>query len=86
VDVWRQPPLALGARSDFGFGVSGDDLEWGGQLRARAESPLVGVWWSRTPATLIVDAGLKSLGFVPGDPLGEGLVLRAGLGLPLGRR
>jgi len=35
---------------------------------------------------VIVDAGVKATGFVQGDPLDGGLVLRAGLGLPLGRR
>jgi hypothetical protein len=86
VDLWRQPPLALGARDDFGIDVIGTGLTWGGEARATAESAIATLWWSSTPATLIVDAGLKSQGFVPGEPLGPGLVLRAGLGLPLGRR
>ena len=86
LEGWRQPPLALGGQPDFGLGFIGADLEWGGQVRARAASPIVTFWGSQTPITLIVDAGLKSVGFVPGEPLGAGLVLRAGLGLPLDRR
>jgi hypothetical protein len=85
LEGWRQPPLALGAQSDFGLDVAASgSLWWGGQVRARAESALVGTWWSPLPITLIVDASLKSNGFAPGQPLGEGLVLRAGLGLPFG--
>ena len=86
LEVWRQPPLTLGAEPDFGIPRAGADLEWGGEVRARAEHPFVSLWGS-PPLTLIVDAGLKTTGFTPGEPLGRGLVLRAGLGLPLiGRR
>jgi hypothetical protein len=35
-------------------------------------------------ATLVIDAGIKTSGFVAGEPLRGGLVLRAGVGLPLG--
>lgn len=86
LEGWRQPPLALGGDPNFGLDFIGADLEWGGQVRARAASPLVTFWGTQRPITLIVDAALKSEGFVPGEPLGAGLVLRAGLGLPLGRR
>jgi hypothetical protein len=81
-DLWRQPPLALGARPDFGLAAIGEDLEWGGAVRGRIESPPV--HWERWPATIVVEAGVKSSGFVKGDPLDGGLVLRAGVGLPLG--
>jgi hypothetical protein len=83
-DFWQQPPLGLGARNDFGVNVIGRDLEWGGALRGRLESPPIHD--GRFPATVIVDAGVKSTGYVKGDPLDGGVVLRAGLGLPLGRR
>ena len=86
LEGWRQPPLALGGQPDFGLALIGAAPEWGGEVRVRAASPLVRFWGSRAPATLIVDAGLKSPGFVPGEPLGQGLVLRAGMGLPLDRR
>ncbi|HEX5110975.1 MAG TPA: hypothetical protein VFV95_21130 [Vicinamibacterales bacterium] len=86
LDGWRQPPLALGPLPDLGSALIGLPLEWGGRIRSRAENPLVGVWWSRSAATLIVEAELKSRGFIPGEPLDEGLVLRAGLGIPLWNR
>jgi len=43
------------------------------------------LWKNPVPVSLIIDAAVKSSGFVPGDPLDGGLVFRAGLGLPLGR-
>ena len=86
LEGWRQPPLARGATADFGLSLIGRDLEWGGRLRARAESPLAPLWWSDAPLVLVVDAGLKSNGFVPGEPIDPGLVLRAGLGIPIGWR
>jgi hypothetical protein len=86
LDGWRQPPLAIGAIPDFGADRIGAPLEFGGRVRARAETTFAPLWPGLAPATLIVDAALKSQGFLPGEPLGEGLVLRAGLGLPLGRR
>lgn len=59
--------------------------EFGAQVRARLQRPLVPVWFSTDRATLIVDAGVKGEGYVPGEPLGAGPVIRAGIGLPLGR-
>jgi hypothetical protein len=85
-DLWRQPPLALGAVEDFGIDVIGAPLEWGGAVRGRVESPAIRLWSNVAPATLIVEIGAKSTGFVPGEPLDGGVVFRAGLGLPLGRR
>jgi hypothetical protein len=34
------------------------------------------------PLSLIVDVGLKTQGFVAGEPMGAGLVARAGVGIP----
>jgi hypothetical protein len=78
--VWRQP----------GFVESSDEpfppaMRVGAHLRGRFERPLVPVWFSADRATLVVDLGLKSAGFVPGEPLGGGFVTRAGIGLPLAR-
>jgi hypothetical protein len=84
-ELWRQPPIALGAQPAFGLGLVGRDMQWGGEIRARAESQLLTLWLTGSPTTLIVDAGVKSVGFVAGEPLDRGFVLRAGLGLPLGR-
>jgi len=85
-ELWRQPPLALGEVPDFGIDVIGAPLEWGGVVRGRVESPAIRLWSTLAPATFIIDAGVKSSGYIAGEPLDGGLVLRAGLGLPLGRR
>lgn len=85
-ELWKQPPLALGEVPDFGIDLIGAALEWGGAVRGRVESPAIRLWSNAAPATLLVDIGVKSGGFVAGEPLDGGLVLRAGLGLPLGRR
>jgi hypothetical protein len=85
-ELWKQPPLALGEVPDFGIDTIGAPLEWGGIVRGRVESPAIRLWSTAAPATFIVDVGVKSGGFVPGDPLDSGPVFRAGLGLPLGRR
>jgi hypothetical protein len=83
LEGWRQPPLARGATSDFGLSLIGRDLEWGGRVRARAESPLAVLWGANAPLMLVIDAGLKSNGFAPGEPIEPGLVLRAGFRIPL---
>jgi hypothetical protein len=59
--------------------------EFGAQVRGRLQRPLVPVWFSTEKAALIVDVGAKGEGYVPGEPLGAGPVIRAGIGLPLGR-
>jgi hypothetical protein len=57
----------------------------GGMLRGRVERPLVPVWFSAHHATLLIDLGVKSAGFVPGEPMRRGALVRAGLGFPFGR-
>jgi len=78
VDVWRQPRLAL---------ASDDPLptspHTGVYVRGRVERPLVPVWFSTDRATVIVDIGAKSAGFVPGEPLRGGVIVRGGVGVPL---
>jgi hypothetical protein len=78
VDLWRQPRLAESAGELLPARLRG-----GAQVRGRVERPLVPVWFSTQPATVIVDLGVKTAGFVPGEPLRSGVVLRAGVGLPL---
>jgi len=76
--VWRQPELleasakALVGRPRMGIAVIG-----------RAERPLIPLWFGARRATVIVDAGVKSGGFLPGEPLAAGVIIRAGVGLPL---
>jgi hypothetical protein len=80
VDVWRQPP-----NGDAFAAAAPGELRLGAQVRARAERPLLPVWFSAERATVVVELGAKSSGFVPGEPLGRGVTLRAGVGLPVGR-
>jgi hypothetical protein len=85
-ELWRQPPLALGRQRDFGIDAVGEALGFGGAIRARTESPAIRFWGNFLPASLVVDLTVKSRGFAAGDPLDRGVSLRAGLGLPIGRR
>jgi hypothetical protein len=79
IDLWRQPPAA-----NSSFDLSKTDTRFGGEVRARIERALSPVPSSAHAATLVIDAGIKTSGFVAGEPLRGGLVLRAGVGLPLG--
>jgi hypothetical protein len=78
VDVWRQPRLTKTAADPLTVHLRG-----GAYVRGRAERPLVPVWFSPQPATAVVEVGVKSAGFVPGEPLRGGLVVRGGIGLTL---
>jgi hypothetical protein len=78
VAVWRQPRITEAPEDLFP-----PETRLGAQFRGRLERPLVPVWFSTERATVIVDVGVKSSGFVPGEPLGAGVVARAGIGLPL---
>jgi hypothetical protein len=78
VDVWRQPPLALAAE-----GSVSASPRTGLEVRGRVERPFLPVWFSAERATIAVDVGAKSTGYVPGEPLRGGLVVRGGVGLPL---
>jgi hypothetical protein len=75
LDIWRQP------------GMANDEIargpRLGAELSGRVERPLKAHWFGSAPMTLIVDLGVKSSGFVPGEPLRSGVVVRAGLGLPV---
>jgi hypothetical protein len=76
-EVWRQPDVA--ARVD----PASRPLETGLHIRGRAERPLLPVWFMAQKATAIVDVGVKTAGFVPGEPLGAGFVWRIGIGIPI---
>ena len=78
LDVWRQPQLALAAGESLT-----ESPRTGLQVRSRVERPFLPVWFSADRATIVVDVGVKSAGFVPGEPLRGGLVVRGGVGLPL---
>jgi hypothetical protein len=76
--VWRQPKFAASADEPFP-----PPTQLGVHVRGRLERRLIPVWFSTSRASLIVDIGVKSAGFVPGEPLGGGVIARAGIGLPL---
>jgi hypothetical protein len=78
--AWRQPRFAETASDPVMA-----EAQVGGYVRGRLERPLLPVWFSTDRAGIIVDVGLKSAGYVPGEPLGAGLNVRAGVGLPLAR-
>ena len=76
--VWQQLRFSESAFEPFP-----PDSRCGAQVRGRFEQPLLPTWFSTERARLIIDVGVKSAGFVPGEPLASGLVARAGIGLPL---
>jgi hypothetical protein len=79
-DVWRQPllfDLSETARTPLRLGT---------EVRFRAERPLIPLWFGTSRATAIIELGAKSAGFVPGEPLGAAVIVRAGIGLPFKRR
>jgi hypothetical protein len=71
VDVWGQPPVDAFAASLAAF-----DSHVGARVGGRVGHPLA-------RARIVVDLGVKTSGYVPGDPLRSGVVARAGIGLPL---
>ena len=77
LEVWRQPPLEGDSLEPLA-----DPLRWGTLVRGRAERPLSRAWFGNTPLTFIVDLAFKTQGFVAGEPLGSGIVARAGIGIP----
>jgi hypothetical protein len=78
VDMWRQPPIAGTDARRVEF-----DLRTGARVRGRARHPVMPVPFSTSRATLIVEVGVKSAGYLPGEPLRGGIVARAGIGLPV---
>ena len=75
-DMWRQPPIA--GTDPRRVEV---DLRTGTRVRGRVSHPVK--WSSTYGASLIVEVGAKSAGYVPGEPLRGGVVARAGIGLPV---
>ncbi|HKK26855.1 MAG TPA: hypothetical protein VKB18_02115 [Gemmatimonadota bacterium] len=74
--VWHQPALALGGTSarTVGGGLGGL-VAATGRWRFGKETAAL------RPSSLVVELGYKTAGFLEGERLGRGLVLRAGLGL-----
>jgi hypothetical protein len=80
VELWRQPRSKADSLEPLA-----EALRWGTLLRGRAEHPLSRAWFGDRPLTFIVDLAFKTQGFVAGEPLGSGVVARAGIGIPLRR-
>lgn len=78
VDMWRQPPIAGTDPQHVAF-----DLRTGVRVRGRVNHEVMPVWFGASRATLIVEVGGKSAGYLPGEPLRAGIVARAGIGLPI---
>ena len=79
VDLWRQPRIPESASET----PESTAVELGGAVIGRIERDLGRLWFGAEPATLVVDVGVKTNGFLPGERLQAGAVLRAGVGLPL---
>jgi hypothetical protein len=77
--VWSQPRM-FGADEQVPLA----DSQPGALVRGRIERRIFPGSSTGEQATLVFDIGIKSDGFVPGDPLEGGVVLRGGLGIPLG--
>jgi hypothetical protein len=77
VELWRQPPIDAESLES----IAGAQ-RWGSEVRGRVERPLNRTRLGDRPLSLIVDVGLKTQGFVAGEPMGAGLVARAGVGIP----
>jgi len=77
-DVWRQPrlPHTADERPSAAAGL-------GFAVRGRVERSILPVWFSADRATVVIDVGVKTSGYVPGEPLRDGIVVRGGVGLPL---
>ena len=78
LDVWQQPPVA-----DQNPRLLSFDQHMGGRIRGRVHRDVVPVWFSSTRASIIIEVGGKSAGYVPGEPLRSGIVARAGIGIPV---
>ena len=70
-DVWRQPELLADQTSD--------EQHVGAGAVATVVLPIPRLLRTRWSEGLHVAAGYKSQGFVPGEPLGDGIVFRAGI-------
>jgi len=78
VDVWRQPPVDA-----FGVGSPAFAPRVGARAGGRIGHPFTPVWFGSSRARIVVDVGVKTAGYLPGDPLRGGVVARAGIGVPL---
>ena len=77
VHAWRQPP--------FGSSAVKPELRSGAAVFARAQRAVPAAWFGSDSLAVVIETGTKSSGFVPGEPLGSGPVLRVGVALALDR-
>jgi hypothetical protein len=78
MDVWRQPRTSARAT-----GAAPARLRPGVYVRGLFERAAFPLWYGGD-ASVLVDVGVKTAGFIPGAPLDSGVVLRAGVALPIG--
>jgi hypothetical protein len=86
IEVWRQPRIVdtiTASTASESRAAADARLRLGGQVSGRAERPLGARLFGLAP-TVIVDLGVKTAGFVPGEPLRAGGIVRAGVGIPFG--
>jgi hypothetical protein len=73
--VWRQPRLTLNASDTLTTDTTG-----GVHARLRIERPLSAWRFGGRTISIVIDLGVKSSGYVPGEPLGGAIVIRGGAG------
>ena len=71
VELWRQPPILAD--------TTAESLTTGGAATATIVLPLPRRFWSPWSQGLHITAGYKRRGYIPGEQLLGGLILRAGL-------
>jgi len=74
--VWHQPAFALGGTSERAVGGG-----LGGLLAATGRWRFGNETAALRPSSVVVEVGYKTAGFLEGERLDRGLVLRAGLGM-----
>ena len=83
VSVTQQP---VARRGSWTFGAAAHawrQEQLGAAVFTRAQRAVPSGWFGGHALSFVVEAGVKSGGFVPGQPLASGPTLRVGVGLPL---
>jgi hypothetical protein len=73
--VWRQPRLTLNASDTLTT-----DTAAGVHATLRMERPVPALRFGGRTPSIVIDLGAKTTGYVPGEPLGGGIIVRGGAG------
>jgi hypothetical protein len=73
--VWRQPRLTLNASDTLTT-----DTAVGVHATLRMERPVPALRFGGRTPSIVIDLGAKTTGYVPGEPLGGGIIVRGGAG------